>query len=721
MRIHFFPSLRSLCGVALIMTGMLTIAALLFYVPDDRSLLFDASFAESYGNRLGAIGAHLAGASLYIFGWVSILLAALCAWVGVLYVRQHAISKTTVAAWTLILVPLMVVNYHLHLVLFTREYPGGLVGVFLGRMVYACADAWVVTLALCLCITIGAYLVMAVTGYQRLRQLVVWLRNQVFLQKIVALLSSGLRSVKGGIVWLMNRIPKMHTDDKEDPLAAMVNEAGREAIFADPVWQQDLTVAAQIDMPQEVPLPVVEHDMQQEMAYVLPDPKIFMHSREGSAREATREHEARAKVLEHKLQRFGIEGKVTGMAIGPVVTLYEYAPEVDAKISRILALEDDLALALQAVGLRIIAPVPGKSVVGFEVANIKRATVFFGDICTRVQEMINPARVPIVIGADAVGNPIVEHIVDMPHILIAGSTGSGKSVAVHAAIASILTWCEPDVCRLLLIDPKQLEFAAYRSLPHLLFPVITDTQRAVAALSWAVLEMNRRYETLAREGVRTIAEFHSKRGSDAMPYIVIVIDELADLMLTVGSQVEESLTRLAQMARAAGIHLIVATQRPSVDVITGLVKVNFPSRIACKVISKIDSRTILDTSGAEKLLGKGDMLYLDAQGSVRRVQGAYLSHQDMQAVIQHCVAQREPMFEELDMRPAAVAAEENDPLYEEVVAFTRQHDEISISLLQRQFRIGYNRSARIMSMLESRGVVAACITGKMRKVIPPVS
>jgi hypothetical protein len=433
-----------------------------------------------------------------------------------------------------------------------------------------------------------------------------------------------------------------------------------------------------------------------------------------------------AKLLEEKLEQFDIKGSVVGMHAGPVVTLFEYQPDIKVKVSRILALEDDLAMALQALSIRIIAPIPGRSVVGFEVANRQRQDVFMSKILATSDFKNFQGSLPLIFGQDTLGNDIIADLAKMPHLLLAGSTGSGKSVALNVMLTSLLCALSPDQLKLIIIDPKRLEFAAYDGIAHLLFPIITETKKAIPILKWVVQSMEERYEIMAKHGVRNLLEYQTaaKQNKEMphMPLMVVIIDELADLMMTAGKAVEDSIARIAQMARAAGIHMIIATQRPSVDVITGMIKVNFPNRVAFKVTSKIDSRTILDAAGAEKLLGRGDMLFLDATKShLVRVHGAYISDKEIHDIVYQIKAQRKveylDLFEQLADQHENELFDGDDELYQEVVEFLDDLDEVSISMLQRRFRIGYNRSARIISILESKGLIISVEGGKTRRVV----
>lgn len=433
-----------------------------------------------------------------------------------------------------------------------------------------------------------------------------------------------------------------------------------------------------------------------------------------------------AKLLEEKLAQFDIKGVVVAMHAGPVVTLFEYQPDIKVKVSRILSLEDDLAMALKALSIRIIAPIPGRSVVGFEVANQQRQDVVMARILQSPDFKNHPGALPMIFGQDTLGNDVIADLTKMPHLLIAGSTGSGKSVALNAMLVSLLCSLKPTELKLIIIDPKRLEFAAYDGIAHLLFPIVTETKKAIPILKWVVQTMEKRYEIMAKHGVRNLGDYHaaakSNKDMEPMPLMVVIIDELADLMMTAGKAVEDSIARIAQMARAAGIHMIIATQRPSVDVITGMIKVNFPNRVAFKVTSKIDSRTILDAGGAEKLLGRGDMLFLDASKShLVRVHGAYISDQEIHDVVaqikRQCKVQYLDIFEQFGSQESEDFLDGDDELYQEIVEFVQDLDEVSISMLQRRFRIGYNRSARMISILESKGLIMTVDGGKTRRVV----
>ena len=496
---------------------------------------------------------------------------------------------------------------------------------------------------------------------------------------------------------------------------------------------------------------------------LLEDPPL--RRKKGSDNDSLR---LKSQQLENKLRDYGVVGQVMEVHPGPVVTMYEFQPAAGIKLSKISSLADDLALAMSAMSVRIVAPIPGKAVVGIEIPNLEREDVNFKELLLSSTFQRGKSILPLALGKEIDGVPMVADLTKMPHLLIAGSTGSGKSVGINCLICSILFKLTPEHVKFIMVDPKRLELSVYDHIPHLLLPVVTNPKRAAAALSWAVEEMERRYSMMSHSGTRNVASYNryvekqlSMRNqattpepdiSDAdelggepipplekFPYIVIIIDELADLMMVASKEVEESITRLAQMARAAGIHLILATQRPSVDVITGLIKANFPARISFRVSSKIDSRTILDASGGEHLLGNGDMLLLSPGSSnFTRLHGAFISDDEIKDLADYLRSQGAPEYQEgmLKKHEAALAKAKNkgngartaqdlengddegyDELYDQAVAFVTRLKGASSSMIQRKFRIGYNRAARIVETMEREGVVGPAEGSKPRKVL----
>jgi DNA segregation ATPase FtsK/SpoIIIE, S-DNA-T family len=427
-----------------------------------------------------------------------------------------------------------------------------------------------------------------------------------------------------------------------------------------------------------------------------------------------------AKILQGKLQDFGIDGRVVQVLPGPVITMYEFEPASGVKVSRIVNLADDLALGLKALSVRIVAPVPGKSVVGIEIPNAHREPVFLRHILASPAFQQATSKLVLALGKDILGAPTVTDLAQIPHLLIAGATGSGKSVGLNSMICSILLNASPEDVKFIMIDPKMLELSVYDGIPHLIAPVVTHPKKAAAALHWAVGEMERRYRLLAEHGVRGIDGYNQTHPEPRLPYIVVVIDELADLMLVARRDVEDALTRLAQMARAAGIHLLVATQRPSVDVLTGIIKANFPARISFQVSSRTDSRTILDAIGAERLLGKGDLLFLPPGTSkLLRIHGAYVSEAEIKRLVDHLQRRRTPVYDvsiftaktDHDAEPEAL-----DDKYDEAVALVARLGHASASLMQRHLRIGYNRAARLIDAMEREGVVGPADGSRPREV-----
>lgn len=427
--------------------------------------------------------------------------------------------------------------------------------------------------------------------------------------------------------------------------------------------------------------------------------------------------------LEETLDQFGIEGRVIGIQRGPIITRYEAKIPPGIKVSRILGLTDEIAMALEAIRVRIEAPIPGRSSVGIEVPNKKRAKVLLGDIVHDPAYQESNAFLPLPMGRDIAGNIVIEDLARMPHLLIAGATGSGKSVAVNSFITSLIMHRTPAEVRFLLVDPKLVELSHYNDIPHLLHPVITDHQKAILALNWAVEEMERRYEDLAETRVRDIRSYNEKiaernQGSP-MPYIVILIDELGDLMMVAGKEVESSIIRLSQKARAVGIHLILATQRPSVDVITALIKANCPARIALQVAQKTDSRTILDSNGAEDLLGQGDMLFKHpSRGQLIRVQAPLVVDTEVENVVLRVKKSGKPAYiylEDPKTKESSLESEDED-LMEEAWQIIVESQKASASYLQRRLRIGYNRAARLIEAFEARGMIGPQIGSKPREI-----
>ena len=418
-----------------------------------------------------------------------------------------------------------------------------------------------------------------------------------------------------------------------------------------------------------------------------------------------------AKFMEGILKDFGIDGEIRKINNGPVVSLYEFEPAAGVKVSKIINLSDDLARNTSSTSARV-AVIPGKNTVGIEIPNEKREGVFLREIISNEKFKSKDIKLPIALGKNISGVPIIGDLTSMPHLLIAGTTGSGKSVCVNTIITSLLFKLSPELCKLILIDPKMLELSAYEGIPNLLTPVITDAKKATSALGWTVKEMNNRYKLMSKVGVRNIDGYNEKHKLK-MPYIVVVVDEMSDLMLVAGKEIENYIQKLSQMARAAGIHIIMATQRPSVDVITGTIKANFPTRISFQVSSKIDSRTILGEQGAEQLLGKGDMLFMSSANRIIRIHGPYISEKEIEKISSVLRAQGEPDYidditaiDDSKDVSGGLSNEDGDELYNEALNIVKSEGKASTSFLQRKLQIGYNRAARIIDMMEEKGIVS---------------
>ncbi|MFD1360392.1 FtsK/SpoIIIE family DNA translocase [Lentibacillus salinarum] len=482
-----------------------------------------------------------------------------------------------------------------------------------------------------------------------------------------------------------------------------------------------------ISVEQENPLPTTETENH---AYELPAPGLLTEPSQNSQQQEKSQIQATVRKLERTFNSFGVKARVTKVHVGPAVTKYEVYPEAGVKVSKIVNLHDDLALALAAKDIRIEAPIPGKSAVGIEVPNQEIAMVSLREVLDTTLSN-QSSKLLFALGRDISGDAVVSELSKMPHMLIAGATGSGKSVCVNGIITTILMRAKPHEVKMMMIDPKKVELNVYNGIPHLLTPVVTDPKKASRALKKVVAEMERRYDLFSETGTRNIEgynEYIRKTNQTSpedeqqpnLPYIVVLVDELADLMMVASNEVEDAITRLAQMARAAGIHLILATQRPSVDVITGVIKANIPSRIAFSVSSATDSRTILDTGGAEKLLGRGDMLFMPVGSSKpTRVQGAFLSDEEVERIVDHCVDQQKASYQEemIPEEPSESASEVDDELYDEAVQLITQMQSASVSMLQRRFRIGYTRAARLIDAMEDHGIVGPYEGSKPRTVL----
>lgn len=734
------------CALLSAAAGVILAVALATFYAYDSSWFFVSSRAAPLHNMFGTFGAQLAAISFFLCGSAAFGVVLLLFFISYVALQSHSWRREwdRVVAGFMMVTAVAALEYYYGCSCMLGVSPGGLLGatfyhgllslfdvvlafVFLHTLLFA----GIILVTRISCFTVARYGASALYAVVSNRTLHYYLRTIAWYFAIPFMIATRfiIRLLRGALF------------DAEDHTVVDVefDEVVQE-VFADThdhaFWQQkqgfdmpaapqdDMQAATSLDQPQRKPAADTVTSTHKNK-YVLPQASLLGHvAVKYDERKEHDEQQQRARLLEEKLERFGVSGKVLSIKTGPMITLFEYQPDADAKVSKIIALEDDLALALEAVSIRIIAPIPGRSVVGFEVAHKKHRTVFLASMLSSKSFTTFEGYLPLVLGHNVVGEDVIVDLTAMPHLLVAGSTGSGKSVALNTMLVSLLYRCTPEHVRLILIDPKRLEFSAYADIAHLMFPIVTDPKQAAPVLRFVVQTMEERYATMASAGVRNMFEYQKlctqNPALTPMPFIVVMIDELSDLMMTAGKDVETLIARIAQMARAAGIHMIVATQRPSVDVITGLIKVNFPSRISFRVTSKIDSRTILDCNGADKLLGKGDMLFLNASSSLMRVHGAYISHHEIVQLATYVRAQRPTQYLDVYQAISATAGQlldGDDALYTDIVAFVKTVNEISISLLQRKFRIGYNRSARIIDMLESEGIILPSDGGKMRKVI----
>ncbi len=745
-------------AIMLSLCGLVVLLSIWSFNATDSSWLYYTTEPDATRNGAGSVGAYVAALLFYLFGGSCIFLAPLLFFAAYLLITQQSLNRQweRIAAGVCSIVSYSGLMHMQAVNLLSSPYAGGYVGYHLTTFLYRFFDQLGVllflhTLLFASLILLTQFSFMA--GVHYMVNAMSFLSSQRFLRPVYYYVSSVGWVMSRPCVWFYQAVAQLCRPEtvhsKERSILEFERGIKQAKLQEDAFWQNYLNTPESPEhtnrLGHVVSLSVhKEHEQEEHIvqevptaneqvfepyqsarttSYDLPNLDIFIGNQdEREDPEVVQRLQEQAQMLEQKLERFGVSGKVVAIKRGPVVTLFEYQPEIDSKISKITSLEDDLALALQALSIRIIAPIPGQPFVGFEVSNKKRKDVLLADVIRSDIFDAFSGHLPLALGQDTIGNNVLVDLARMPHLLIAGSTGSGKSVALNTMLVSLLCKLKPDELRLVLIDPKRLEFAAYADIAHLLFPIVTHPKQAAPVLKWVVKQMEERYEMMAQCGARNVHDFNlvmEKTGKEALPFIVVIIDELADLMMTAGREIEDLIARITQMARAAGIHLIVATQRPSVDVITGLIKVNFPSRISFRVTSKIDSRTILDCSGADKLLGRGDMLFLDSHdASLKRLHGAYVSDREITQLVMHIKQQQEVQYLNFEDECAQMALEEDrDEIYEDVLEYLEEVDEVSISLLQRKFRIGYNRSARIIDMLEAEGLISSSGNGKTRSVI----
>jgi S-DNA-T family DNA segregation ATPase FtsK/SpoIIIE len=738
---------REVIGIFLIAIAIFLFLSVISYHPADPSLFSYASQkGKGISNWMGIVGAYLSGILFQAFGFPSFLFPFVLGLYAFSFILRWewkypsvkfggwaTILLTTSSLFSLWMGPLRIYSQDLLV--------GGFIGEILSRQLVKYFNLPGTTVILAAILILGFVLGTGVSFLGVLRH---------FVSGVTKLLEK-IRTIKMVRKEQSERAKKLvkRKQEKGEIRGEITGEEKEETKEVPPVVVVDRTAPSK--KREEIPEQRTFEFAESKKDFQLPPISLLEAETEKRQKIDRDSLVMNSRILEKKLQDYGVEGRVVEVRPGPVITVYEFEPAPGVKVSRIVSLADDLALALSAVTIRIVAPIPGKSVVGIEVPNAVRETVYLKEIIDSDLFRNSKSKLTFGVGKDISGEPFVFDLAKMPHLLVAGSTGSGKSVSVNAMINSILFKATPEEVRFIMIDPKMLELSDYDGIPHLLLPVVTNPKKAALALKWLVEEMERRYTVLAEKAVRNIEHYHQKLDKEMMekgrvykrkgdtlegdenkeeerlerlPYIVVVIDELADLMMISSKEVEESITRLAQMARAVGIHLILATQRPSVDVLTGLIKANFPARISFQVTSKVDSRTILDTVGAEHLLGAGDMLFLPP-GSAKliRIHGAFISSAEIKRVVEFLKKQGKPSYdtsillEAKKERESAGADDEYDEKYDEALAFVAETGQASISLIQRRFRIGYNRAARIIEKMEEEGVVGPSDGIKPREVL----
>jgi S-DNA-T family DNA segregation ATPase FtsK/SpoIIIE len=713
--------LNEIKGIVVIAAGLLIFLGLSSYSASDIALL---SYPVNYPlkNLIRVFGAWMSFGLFFAFGWISYSLPAVLFFWGAakfkgrLFFEPFRFPGLVLLAFSLS--SLVGLTSNAAETSFERS---GLLGLAFSQFLstYFGAGSWIIAIMLVLlsCVLVMEFLVSS------------------FVVKIIEGIKAKLRlpAVKFNLPRLKNKekepafaAPAVQARVKSEALPKAVSTRALrdgQAIMPD---SKEEGVPARIelkinDTPKQNPAIRPKSVQLKAGTYQLPPLDLLEESPASSSRKALEEDlTGNAHILEDTLLDFGISARVANIERGPAITRYELEPAPGVKVVRIVSLSDDIALAMKAQSVRIVAPIPGKNRVGIEVPNTSVGAVYLREIFSSQEFQEAKSKLTLALGKDITGRAVVSDLGDMPHILIAGTTGSGKTVCVNSLILSVLYRATPEEVKFLMVDPKMVEMSVYNGLPHLLCPVVTDAKKVSSALGWLVSEMEERYKLLARVAARNIESYNQKE--ERLPYIVVVIDELADLMMVAANQIENAITRLAQLSRAVGIHLILATQRPSVDVITGVIKANFPARISFKVASKVDSRTVLDANGADKLLGKGDMLFMrPGESKLIRAQGSFLKDAEIERVVKFINAQAEPVYEEsilkAETKSLNIAEREKDALFDEAVRLILESNQASVSILQRRLMLGYARAARLIDSMEQEGIVGPYQGSKPRKIL----
>ncbi len=704
--------LNEIKGIVIFAVGILVLLGLISYTAQDISFL-SYPINSPAKNLIRVSGAWASFGMFFLIGWVSFILPLIFFFWGIAKFRDRVFFDPFripgFILLTISLSALMGISSSQGHFSFER---GGLLGFVCAQFLvsyFGRTGSWVIAVSLAL---LSCVLVMEFLVSRFVLNLAETIKAKV---KFPSLRFNFSRKPKEPPVFApeinrpKSRPPKIDVKEnkKEDPSPAL-----------------KIVVSAQSPDAAQAKLPKAKPVQLKTGSYQLPSLDL-LDDAPASRKVLEEDLTGNARILEETLADFAVSARVTNIERGPVITRYELEPAPGVKVQKIVSLGDDIALAMKAQSVRIVAPIPGKSRVGIEVPNTSIGAVYIKDILTSSEFQSSPKKLTIALGKDITGKPAVSDLADMPHLLIAGATGSGKTVCVNSLIVSLLYRATPQELKFLMIDPKMVEMSGYNGLPHLLCPVVTDAKKVSTALGWVVNEMEERYRVLAKSASRNIEGYNQKNPDEKMSYIVVVIDELADLMAVAANQIETAITRLAQLSRAVGIHLILATQRPSVDVITGVIKANFPARISFKVASKVDSRTVLDANGADKLLGKGDMLFMrPGESKIIRAQGALLKDSEIERVVDFIKAQAEPVFDEEILKEQAKAPgsagmsdREKDELFDEAVRIILESNQASVSILQRKLMLGYTRAARLIDSMEAEGLVGAYQGSKPRKIL----
>jgi len=721
--------INEIIGVVFFALGLLLLASLVSYTP------YDLSFYTSHPNIppknfIGHFGAYLSSLLFGFFGWAAYLFSALFFYWGMGLFSQE---EPELRLPGLIGIVIFLFSVSSILSMFEpglnhlRFSRGGYFGFVLSNFIvnyFGRLGGYIIfiTLSILSFALVTEVLVSSLSLKLYKRLSAVFFRIGSFLLKqkarlnIFAKRQRTLRSKKEKPLVLR----KDTESQKEQPAVSLGQQpeeslAKPQSSFGAPKIQiKEVPQNKQRELPStKPPMPAVATD------YNLPTLDLLDSPPPLEERKIKEDLTANAHVLEETLADFGITVKVTDIERGPVITRYELEPAPGVKITKIVSLSDDIALAMKAQSVRIQAPIPGKSRVGIEVPNSQGSFVYLKEVLATKEFTESSSKLTLALGKDVAGKPIVADLGQMPHLLIAGTTGSGKTVCVNGLILSLLYKASPQELKMILVDPKMVELAVFNDLPHLLCPVLTDPKKVSLALNWLVMEMGERFQLFAKAGARNIDAYNQKE--EKIPYIVVVIDELADLMMVARDQVEGAIARLAQLSRAVGIHLILATQRPSVDVITGVIKANFPARISFQVASKVDSRTVLDANGADKLLGRGDMLFMQpGESKLIRAQSCFVKDAEIERVVKFIKSQAQPIFDEEILKESkSVSSGENekDELFEEAVRLVMETGQASVSILQRRMRLGYTRAARLIDSMEQEGLVGPYEGSKPRKIL----